>query len=181
MSRLSCTLAALAAIALLAAPVAAKNQSTRGVAKVRVIDDFFSTDVPQSAKLDVRIGKASDPSANPVKFTVSYGDVSRRAQRIKAGTNTVAIYLKDSTTSPLATMTGPLRGGERKTIFLYASSPAGAFTAASSTRSPASRSTARRACASSTASPTPRRRARASASSAPAASAASSRTRRPRS
>ena len=128
MVRLPLMLAALLMVPLAAGPAAAKNQGTRGVAKVRVVHDFFSTDVPQPAKIEVRIGKAADPSANPVKITVSYGDVSR-VSRIKAGENTVGIYPAGSTTSPLLTQPLTLRGGDRKTIFLYAASPAGAFTA----------------------------------------------------
>jgi hypothetical protein len=114
---------ALLALAVLAAgPAAAKNQESRGVAKIRVLHDFFSDAVPQPAKVEIRVGKNTDPAANPVKFTVSYGDVSR-VQRIKAGQNVVAVFPAGSTTSPLFQTTLTLRGGDRRTLVARQTTP----------------------------------------------------------
>lgn len=119
------TVAALLGLALLAGSAA---EAEAGRARVRVIHNYFTSDVPQPATVDVRVGTGADAAVNPVAATLAYGDISKYLA-LKPGTYTVGVFAAGSTTTKLLETQLTLAKGDRITVLArQVSSADGAFT-----------------------------------------------------
>lgn len=120
------TLTGVVALALLVGTI---GEAEARRARVRVIHNYSTSEVPQPAAVDVRVGTAADAAANPVAATLAYGDISKYLA-LKPGTYTVGVFAAGGTTTKLLDMQLTLAKGDRLTILArQVSSADGAFTA----------------------------------------------------
>jgi hypothetical protein len=107
--------AMLATVATLALAVASTPEAWARKARVRVIHNYATTDVPQPATVDVRIGSGADPATNPVAATLAYGDVTDYL-KLEPGTYTVGVFAAGSTSAKLLDTQLTLAKRDRVTV-----------------------------------------------------------------